>query len=93
MVELKQGSDGVFRDPGHDEPLPYGLHSDPQEPYVAIIAPNLDKISAAAFDPRTLGGRRTRRGMVAFCLSLAGCLVAIGSVVAVQSILGLLGIE
>ena len=93
MIEMREDDDGVFRDHGPDNPLPYGLHEDPQEPYVAIIAPNIDKISAGAFDTRTLGGQRTRRGLIAVAASLAGCIAVIGIVVAAQWILGTLGIE
>jgi hypothetical protein len=72
--------------------LPYGLPEDPQEPYVAIVAPNIDKITARTFDPGTLGGRRVRRGFLVLIAAIAGCLVVIGVVAAslwVMSVLGM----
>jgi hypothetical protein len=93
MIEMRQDEDGVFRPHRPEIPLPYGLPDDPQEPYVAIVAPNIDKISAGAFAPHTLAGRRTRRGLIAFAASIAGGLVVIGGVVAVQSVMSMLGAE
>lgn len=90
---MQQDEDGVFRPTGPDTPLPYGLPEDPQEPYVAIVAPNIDKISAGAFTPRTLAGRRTRRGLIAFAASVAGGLVIIGLVVAAQTVMAALGAD
>ncbi|MFF1878976.1 hypothetical protein [Leifsonia sp. NPDC058230] len=51
---------------------------------MAIIAPNIDKISADAFDPRTPAGRRTLRGLLVFAASIVAAGVVIGLVVAVQ---------
>jgi len=93
VIDMQQDEDGVFRPTGPDTPLPYGLPQDPQEPYVAIVAPNIDKISSAAFTPHTLAGRRTRRGLVAVAASVAGGLVVIGLVVAAQSLMALLGAD
>jgi len=93
VIEMRQDEDGVFRPEGPDTPLPYGLPEDPQEPYVAIVAPNIDKISAGAFTPGTLAGRRTRRGLIAFAASVAGGLVVIGIVVAAQTVLAALGAD
>ena len=92
MIELREDEDGIFRADPPEKPLPYGLPDDPQEPYVAIVAPNIDKVSALSFDRRTVAGRRSRRGMIAFAASVAGCAAVIGIVVAVQSLLGLLGV-
>jgi len=91
MIEMRESADGVFRDA--DEPLPYGMQHDPQEPYVSIVAPNIDKITGRTFDTSTLGGRRARRGLLAFLASVGGALVVIGLVVAVQSVMTALGIE
>ncbi|MFF2053366.1 hypothetical protein ACFVU2_17330 [Leifsonia sp. NPDC058194] len=93
MIEMREDGDGVFRADGPDRPLPYGLPDDPQEPFVAIVAPNIDKVSALSFDRRTVAGRRTRRGVIAFAASVAGGVVVIGIVVAVQSVMGALGLE
>jgi hypothetical protein len=93
MIEMKQDPDGVFRSDGEDIPLPYGLPNDPQEPYVAIVAPNIDKISASAFTPRTVAGRRTKRGLLAFAASVGGSLLLIGLIVGVQSVMRLFGAE
>lgn len=93
MIEMKEDKDGVFRAHGPDIPLPYGLPHDPQEPYVRIVAPNIDKISASAFIPNTVAGRRTRRGMLVFVTSIGGSLVVIGLIVGVQSLMALFGAE
>jgi hypothetical protein len=93
MIEMREGEDGIFRPDGPDRPLPYGLPDDPQEPFVAIVAPNIDKVSALSFDRRTVAGRRSRRGLVAFAASVVGGVVVIGFVVAVQSLMAFVGIE
>ena len=91
MIELREDEDGIFRADGPGRPLPYGLREDPQEPFVATVAPNIDKISALSFDGRTVAGRRSRRGLFAFGASVAGCALVIGIVVAAQSLMGFLG--
>ena len=93
MIDMKEDPDGVFRAHGPSTPLPYGLPEDPQEPYVAIVAPNIDKISAGAFDTRTLAGRRTLRGLIVFASTIVGAGAVIGVVVAVQWALALFGVE
>ncbi|MFF1879708.1 hypothetical protein [Leifsonia sp. NPDC058230] len=93
MIEMREGDDGIFRADGPDRPLPYGLPDDPQEPFVAIVAPSIDKVSALSFDRRTVAGRRSRRGLLAFVASVAGGVVVIGIVVAAQSVMSLLGAE
>ena len=77
--------------PEDDEPLPYGLPSDPQEPYLSIVAPNLDKLSARTLDATTFGGRRALRGFGVLVAALGGCLLILGGAVAVQWIVGLVG--
>jgi hypothetical protein len=91
MIEMREGKDGVFSPV--DEPLPYGLHEDPQEPYVAIVAPNLDKVSGRTFDSGTLGGQRAKRGLFVALASMGGGVLVIVVVVVAQSILKLLGVE
>ena len=93
MIEMREDDDGVFRADGPDRPLPYGLPDDPQEPFVAIVAPNIDKVSGVTFDRRTVAGRRSRRGLIAFFASVAGAVIVIGIVVAVQSVMSVLGVE
>lgn len=93
VIELREHEDGVFREEVPERPLPYGLPEDSQEPYVAIVAPNIDKISARAFDTQALAGQRTRRGLIAFIASVAAGGIAIGIVVAVQSVMAMLGVE
>jgi hypothetical protein len=88
----------VFRAPGEDTPLPYGLPEDPQEPFTAIVAPNIDKISAGAFTagaftPGTPAGRRTRRGLLIVASSVGGSLLLIGLIVGAQSVMALFGAE
>ena len=60
------------RDP--EEPLPYGLPDETQEPYFQIVSPNLDKISSVSFDRTTVMGRRAGRGLmvVGVCAAIAG---------------------
>jgi hypothetical protein len=65
-------------------PLPYGLPEDPQEPYLQITSPNLDKISPSSVDPNTFGGRRTIRGFIVFCGVMGTCLVIVGLGVLIQ---------
>ena len=91
VVDMREGEVGVFRPP--EEPLPYGMSDDSQEPYVSIVAPNIDKITARTFDVSTFGGERARRGLLAFLASVGGALVIIGLVVAAQTIMTALGIE
>ena len=93
MIGMREGRDGIFRADGDDRPLPYGLQEDPQEPYVKIVAPNIDKISALSFDGRTVAGRRSRRGLIAFAVSVAGCAIVIAIAVAAQSLMTALGVE
>ncbi|MGH1548251.1 hypothetical protein ACRAWB_03340 [Leifsonia poae] len=93
MIDMREGRDGVFRADGPDRPLPYGLPDDPQEPFVGIVAPNIDKMSGLSFDGRTVAGRRSRRGLVAFAASVAGCAIVIAVAVAAQSVLTALGVE
>jgi hypothetical protein len=93
MIEMREGEDGIFRPDGPDRPLPSGLPDDPQEPFVAIVAPNIDKVSELSFDRRTVAGRRSRRGLIAFAASVAGGVVVIGIVVTAQSVMSFLGIE
>jgi hypothetical protein len=50
-----------------------------QEPYIRIIAPNLDKISRDSFRRGTIEGRRARRGLIVFAL-LLGVVAAIAGV-------------
>ncbi|MDN4616312.1 hypothetical protein P5G50_17830 [Leifsonia sp. F6_8S_P_1B] len=75
---MREDGDGVFRAREPEQPLPYGLPDDPQEPYVAIVAPNLDKITARTFAPGTLGARRVRRGFVVLASVVAACVVIVG---------------
>jgi len=91
VIELREDTDGVFRVP--ERPLPYGMERDPQEPYVSIVAPNIDKITGRTFDTTTLGGQRARRGLFAFLASVGGGLVVIGLVVAAQAVLTALGVQ
>ncbi|GIT80269.1 hypothetical protein LLS1_19380 [Leifsonia sp. LS1] len=91
MTEFREDDAGIARPTGPGRPLPYGLPEDPQEPFVAIVAPNIDKVSAVSFDRRTVAGRRTRRGLVAVVASVAGGVVVIGIVVATQSVMNLFG--
>lgn len=93
MIEMRKGEDGIFRAAGPDRPLPYGLPDDPQEPFVKIVAPNIDKVSGLTFDRRTVAGRRSHRGLIAVFASVAGGVVVIGIVVAAQSLMSLLGFE
>ena len=93
MIELREDEDGVFQESGPERPLPYGLPEDPQEPYVVIVAPNIDKISPHSFDTQTLAGQRSRRGLIAFIACVAACAVVIGVVIAVQSVMAMLGVE
>jgi hypothetical protein len=93
MFEVREDEEGIFRADGPDRPLPYGLPDDPQEPFVAIVAPNIDKVSALSFDRRTVAGRRSRRGLIAFAASVAGGVVVIGIVVTAQSVMSFVGIE
>jgi hypothetical protein len=93
MIEMREDKDGIFRADGEDQPLPYGLPDDPQEPFVGIVAPNIDKVSGLSFDRRTVAGARSRRGLIAFAASVAGGVVVIGIVVAAQSVLSFLGVE
>ncbi|UAJ77979.1 hypothetical protein IT072_11830 [Leifsonia sp. ZF2019] len=88
---MREDEDGAVRADGPDRPLPYGLPDDPQEPFVAIVAPNIDKVSVVSFDRRTVVGRRTRRGLVVFAASAAGGVVVIGIVVAAQWVMSLFG--
>jgi hypothetical protein len=41
-----------------------------QEPYIHIIAPNLDRISRDSFRRGTVEGRRAKRGLVVFAVVL-----------------------
>ncbi|ANF31615.1 hypothetical protein A0130_07960 [Leifsonia xyli] len=93
MIEMREDKDGIFRADGRDRPLPYGLPDDPQEPFVAIVAPNIDKVSGLSFDRGTVAGRRSRRGLIAFGASVAGGVAVIGIVVAAQAVMSLLGVE
>jgi len=93
MIEMREDEDGIFRADGPHRPLPYGLRDDPQEPFVAIVAPNIDKVSGLSFDRRTVAGRRSRRGLIAFVASVAGGVVVIGVIVAAQSVMSFLGVE
>ncbi|WP_025157775.1 hypothetical protein [Leifsonia aquatica] len=70
-----------------DVPLPYGLPEDPQEPYVSIVAPNIDKVSRAGFDGSTVAGRRARRGFVIALGVVVGCAAIAGIAMAVQLVL------
>ncbi|RDV43152.1 hypothetical protein DOE76_19265 [Leifsonia sp. ku-ls] len=93
MIDMREGEDGVFRADGPQRPLPYGLPEDPQEPFVAIVAPNIDKVSGVTFDRRTVAGRRSRRGLLALVAAGAGCVAVLGFVLVAQSLMRLLGIE
>lgn len=92
MIEMREDQDGVFRS-DEDHPRPYGLQDDPQEPYVAIVAPNIDKVTSRTFDTSILGGQRAKRGFFVALASIACGLGVIGGVVAIQTVFGLLGIE
>lgn len=93
MIEMHEEEDGVFRADRAARSLPYGLPDDPQDPFVAIVAPNIDKVSGLSFDQRTVAGKRSRRGLIAFFATVAGGVVVIGIVVAAQSLMRFLGIE
>ncbi len=92
MIDMREDDDGVFRPHGPDEPLPYGLPEDPQEPYVSIVAPNIDKISGVTFNPRTFTGRRTLRSVIVLASFVVGSVAVIGVVVAVQWVMSLFGV-
>ena len=93
MIEMREDDDGIFRADRRDRPLPYGLPDDPQEPFVSIVAPNIDKVSALSFYRTSVAGRRSRRGLIAFATSVAAGVVVIGIVVAAQSVMSFLGLE
>lgn len=76
------------RDP--EEPLPYGLPQDTQEPYFQIMSPNLDKIASASFDRTTVGGRRARRGLVVAAAFVGVCAIIAGIGILVQTLTGAL---
>ena len=76
------------RDP--EEPLPYGLPEETQEPYFQIMSPNLDKISSVSFDRTTVSGRRARRGLIVVAVVVGICAVVAGIGILVQTLTGAL---
>lgn len=93
VIEMREDENGVFRADRSGRPLPYGLPDDPQEPFVAIVAPNIDKVSGVSFDRRTVAGRRSRRGLTAVGASAAAGVVLIAVMVAAQSLMAFFGVE
>lgn len=76
------------RDP--EEPLPYGLPEETQEPYFQIVSPNLDKISSVSFDRTSVTGRRSRRGLSVVAVVVGLCVVIIGIGILIQTLTGAL---
>jgi hypothetical protein len=53
-----------------------------QEPYVRLIAPNLDRVSRATFRRGTIEGRRAKRGLIVLAI-----VVVLAAVVAIVGVL------
>ncbi|WP_345764220.1 hypothetical protein [Diaminobutyricibacter sp. McL0608] len=74
------------RDP--EEPLPYGLPEETQEPYFQIVSPNLDKISSVSFDGSSVSGRRSRRGLIVVAVVVGICVAVVAIGILVQTLTG-----